>query len=380
MSFLDKFRSDQLAPLLSGLGVGKVPPSVPVDGLLLESFVNPDNDVVKFGGSVAAGSVFFVVHVPMLLLSMPWYSVAGICKPLFRGVLLSFKESLPVQANFLLAATASHLASCFQFPLLGCFLSGAAAVASIVFCWVFAGVIVLVGALALCKCCKFVFSAGACTEWKTGRTSKLLAERRVSFVSPQLVSWFGAAAMELGNWKFLQAAAASRRALVNGFVQGNNGSSIVGSAKGPYPTMSSFCPLDYSADIDGDVLGLWFVQARVALASSSSFAAVFVATLDGLLVSGRCEVGVSLGVCVHALQAKATARWSMRNRIRKLSQFSCAHSWASTVCSRAVLICFFLSWLNWWRPSSPSQAPSSHCLKKARLCKAWDCAGRCARQ
>ena len=130
MSFLEKVVLDQLAPLLSGLRVGKVPPSVPVVGDLLESFVIPDKsglqlsevhesvflesfvipdksglklseanmpgfDVVEFNGSVAvesldsvvkssgsaaAASVFPVVHELVRAISMALYIVAGVCK------------------------------------------------------------------------------------------------------------------------------------------------------------------------------------------------------------------------------------------------------------------------------------------------------------
>ena len=143
---------DQLAPVLSGLLVGKVPPSVPVVGDLLESFVIPDkcglqlsevhesvflesfvipdksglklsevhesvflesfvnpdisgwklseanmpgfdvvefngsvaveslDSVVKSSGSVAAASVFPVVHELVRVISMALYIVAGVCK------------------------------------------------------------------------------------------------------------------------------------------------------------------------------------------------------------------------------------------------------------------------------------------------------------
>ena len=160
MSFLEKFESDQLAPLLSGFHVGEVPPSVPDDGLLLESFVNPDNsglkllgvgdfgfDVVNFGGSVAAESVFFVVH------DMLCCSVAGICKSswLFLGLcVVDIPGVAPGSGPF--PSCCDCVASCqsfpssaaeLWFPLLGCSLSAAVAVAAIVLSWVFAGAIVL---------------------------------------------------------------------------------------------------------------------------------------------------------------------------------------------------------------------------------------------
>ena len=117
-------------------------------------------------------------------------------------------------------------------------MSAAVAVAAIVLSRVFAGAIVLGGALALWKFCIIVFSTGPCKEWKTGRTSKLLTERIMSFASPQVASCFGAAETVLGDWKFFQAAAAFRRAITTGFVFGSKGTFNVGPVKGPFSRMS----------------------------------------------------------------------------------------------------------------------------------------------
>ena len=92
---------------------------------------------------------------------MSWCSVAGILQVfvVVSGTVCrcSSGSSELVQALFLLASITSHLASRFQvlqqnfgFLCLGCSLSAqAAAVTSIVLSWVFAGVIVLGGALVL---------------------------------------------------------------------------------------------------------------------------------------------------------------------------------------------------------------------------------------
>ena len=55
MAYLEKFELDQLAPLLSGLVVDEVPPSVLVKCLFLESSVNPDKSGSKLLGVILDG-------------------------------------------------------------------------------------------------------------------------------------------------------------------------------------------------------------------------------------------------------------------------------------------------------------------------------------
>ena len=113
-----------------------------------------------------------------------------------------------------------------------------------------------------------------------------------------MASFFGAAAMDLGDWKFFPAAAAYRRAIVTGFVRDFRGSGLVDSAKNPFPNVSLLgllvsSLLEWSSRFRGYVLQ---VLRKASMALSC-----------GCCVGDR-EVGVPPGVSVHALQAKATAR------------------------------------------------------------------------
>ena len=113
-----------------------------------------------------------------------------------------------------------------------------------------------------------------------------------------MASFFGAAAMDLGDWKFFQAAAAYRRAIVTGFVRDFMGTGLVDSAKNPFPNVSPLgllvsSLLEWSSGFRGYVLR---VLRKASMALSC-----------GCCVGDR-EVGVPPGVSVHSLQAKATAR------------------------------------------------------------------------
>ena len=165
----------------------------------------------------------------------------------------------------------------------------------------------------------------------------------VSFVSPQVASWFGAAAMEPGDWKFFQSGSsippcACQRLRVR--VQGYFHCRL---CEGPLPPGCFFSALwEWSADTDGGCSGTsvhastgsrWPLPIRWQrflwrLSTVSSHQTVpSIGQGTGDKVSVGCDVGVSMGASVRAFQAKATARvdvpetpswlitgWSMRNK------------------------------------------------------------------
>ena len=198
MSFLVKVVLDQLAPLLSGLRVDKVPPSVLVVGYFLESFVNPDNSglklleanmsgfdvvefngsvaveslgsVVKSSGSVAAASVFSVVNELVRVLSMTWYIVAGVCKS-WWSLSLCLVLLPGVSSGIGPPESVCNCDSSFQltrdFTTDFGFLLVACHVAMTVLCWVIVGVLLLLIAVVFFKCC---FLTGLFKVWKTGKS------------------------------------------------------------------------------------------------------------------------------------------------------------------------------------------------------------------
>ena len=126
-------------------------------------------------------------------------------------------------------------------------------------------------------------------------------KKELFLFTPQVASFFGAAAMDLGDWKFFQAAAAFRRAIVIGFGRDFKGTGLAGSAKSPFPKIFPLgllvsSPLDWYSDFSWHVLGLQAALRKALLALSYG------------CCNGDSEVGVPPGVSVHALKAKATAR------------------------------------------------------------------------
>ena len=265
MSFPVKDELAQLAPLLSGIRVFQVPPSVPVVGFFLECFVNPDNSglklleanvygfdvvalngsgaveslgsVVKASGSVAAASVFSVGNEIIRALSLVWYIFAGLLKSSLRLCLV------------LLPGVSSATGP----------------------------------AQSVCNC---------------DLSFQPLRDIFSDFGFLLVASFFGAAAMDPGDWKFFQAAAAFRSAIVTDFVRDFRGTGHVDSAKNPFPKVS--------------LLGL---LVSSLLEWSSGFSGYFLRVLRKASMALSCgccvgdrEVGVPPGVSVHALQAKATAR------------------------------------------------------------------------
>ena len=137
-------------------------------------------EVVKTGGSVAFSGTAFIVKSSWLFWSvLPRMAVR--CGP---------PPSL-----------CQWDASCQLVPV---FATGFCTAAGIAF----------VVAIILWKCC--AFCSGSHKEWKTGRLSKLVEEKKMGFVSLQVASWFAAAAMERCIGK-LQTAAALRLAFVSDF-------------------------------------------------------------------------------------------------------------------------------------------------------------------
>ena len=179
----------------SGLDAGEVPPSVSNGGHFLQPFVTPDNSGLKllgfgdfgfrFGeisGSAAAEAFFSVVRVPLVLLSMFWCSVAGICKSSWLSRMLCVVV-FPVWG----VSTGSG-------PFPSCNVCVASCLCNRI--WVTSVWMLHVGSsnssierlqlgLRWCDC-----------AWRCSRPLDLfyLAERMVSFVSPQVALWFGAAA------------------------------------------------------------------------------------------------------------------------------------------------------------------------------------------
>ena len=141
--------------------------------------------IAKSGGSVAAESVFSVV--------------AGIFKSswLFRELCLVFPPGVSTGGSY-----CECVASCQLVP-------GSAAA------W----------QLPLC------LSSSGSVAFSPSLQVLAQNERQEGFRSCQwkVSLWFGAAAMKPGTWKFMQTAAASRRALVNGFVHEPKDIFIVGS-------------------------------------------------------------------------------------------------------------------------------------------------------